>query len=413
MGIGGESSSAGDQSPMPAPAPEEDSGLEVVNIRGAKGIRFSVMTNLESSVEEFKLLVAQNCDIPANEMRLIYKGRILKDEQTLVSYGKFCVFFQFAIANVKKAGISCCFAVELEARISFVSCVEANQPVDMAHLLPRDTSANPMTNVPSSLHPDVEKVVNENPRLIKQLMNAPTIQALLDKPDLFRKVLLSNTLMQDIIYENPEIGEMMNDPVTFFQMLGTIRNPDLTREALRNIDLTKRKAETCPRKFSRLILRYQEVQHELLLNAIAMDYIESGKYDALQTRDDAPSYGPNTTPLPNPWTGEHQVMRYINQLQDSDVSGSSNEVLELQQSPQQATQESPQSSSSSDAQIFALPASASSIAVLPEEPYETELLQLREMGFLDTQENIRALIATDGDVDAAVKLLLKGKNKAL
>ncbi|CAN1196823.1 Ubiquitin domain-containing protein DSK2a [Linum perenne] len=378
MGIGGESSSAGDQSPTPAPAPEEDSGLVVVNIRGAKGIRFSMMTNLESTVEEFKLLVAQNCDIPANEMRLIYKGRILKDERTLVSYG-----------------------------------MEANQPVDMVHLLPRDTSANPMSNVPTSLHPDVEKVVNENPRLIKQLMNSPTIQSLLDKPDLFRKVLLSNTLMQEIINENPEIGEMMNDPVTFFQMLGTIRNPDLTREALRNIDLTKRKAETCPRKFSRLILRYQEVQHELLLNAIAMDYIESGKYDALQTRDDAPSYGPNTTPLPNPWTGEHQVMRYINQLQDSDVSGSSNEVLELQQSPQQATQESPQSSSSSDAQSFALPSSASSIAVLPEEPYETELTQLREMGFFDTQENIRALRATDGDVDAAVKLLLKGKNKAL
>ncbi|CAA2978278.1 ubiquitin domain-containing DSK2a-like [Olea europaea subsp. europaea] len=38
-------------------------------------------------VGEFKALLAQNCDVPVEQQRLIYKGRILKDDQTLVSYG--------------------------------------------------------------------------------------------------------------------------------------------------------------------------------------------------------------------------------------------------------------------------------------------------------------------------------------
>jgi ubiquilin len=44
--------------------------------------------------------------------------------------------------------------------------------------------------------------------------------------------------------------------------------------------------------------------------------------------------------------------------------------------------------------------------VPPEELYATQLLQLQEMGFFDTQENIRALIATAGNVHAAVERLL-------
>lgn len=42
----------------------------------------------------------------------------------------------------------------------------------------------------------------------------------------------------------------------------------------------------------------------------------------------------------------------------------------------------------------------------PEQLYASQLSQLQEMGFFDTQENIRALIATSGNVHAAVERLL-------
>ena len=44
--------------------------------------------------------------------------------------------------------------------------------------------------------------------------------------------------------------------------------------------------------------------------------------------------------------------------------------------------------------------------VPPEELYATQLSQLQEMGFYDTQDNIRALRATAGNVHAAVERLL-------
>lgn len=46
------------------------------------------------------------------------------------------------------------------------------------------------------------------------------------------------------------------------------------------------------------------------------------------------------------------------------------------------------------------------LIVPPEELYATQLLNLQEMGFMDPQENIQALIATTGNVYAAVERLL-------
>jgi ubiquilin len=44
--------------------------------------------------------------------------------------------------------------------------------------------------------------------------------------------------------------------------------------------------------------------------------------------------------------------------------------------------------------------------VLPEQLYAPQLSQLQEMGFLDAQENVHALIAVGGNVTTAVEWLL-------
>lgn len=72
------------------------SGNQVtVNIRCSNGSKFAVQVSLGNTVGSFKSLVAQQCDIPAEQQRLIYKGRILKDEQTLESYGKSIIIYLF------------------------------------------------------------------------------------------------------------------------------------------------------------------------------------------------------------------------------------------------------------------------------------------------------------------------------
>lgn len=49
----------------------------------------------------------------------------------------------------------------------------------------------------------------------------------------------------------------------------------------------------------------------------------------------------------------------------------------------------------------------------PEAAYASQLAQLRDMGFYDAQENLRALIATQGNVNAAVERLLAFNASAL
>uniref|UniRef100_J3LJM3 Ubiquitin-like domain-containing protein n=1 Tax=Oryza brachyantha TaxID=4533 RepID=J3LJM3_ORYBR len=58
-----------------------------LHIRCTNGSKFAVRADLGLSIGAFKAIVAENCDVPAPQQRLIYRGRILKDEQTLSSYG--------------------------------------------------------------------------------------------------------------------------------------------------------------------------------------------------------------------------------------------------------------------------------------------------------------------------------------
>lgn len=72
----------------------ESNGGEAVkvNIRCSNGSKFSVDIDLESTVESFKAVLSEKCEIPSEQQRLIYKGRILKDDQTLKSYGTVLSF---------------------------------------------------------------------------------------------------------------------------------------------------------------------------------------------------------------------------------------------------------------------------------------------------------------------------------
>lgn len=58
-----------------------------LHIRCTNASKFTVRADLGATVGAFKAIVADSCDVPAPQQRLIYKGRILKDEQTLASYG--------------------------------------------------------------------------------------------------------------------------------------------------------------------------------------------------------------------------------------------------------------------------------------------------------------------------------------
>ncbi|GLT70631.1 hypothetical protein SLA2020_426960 [Shorea laevis] len=354
--------------------------------------------------------------------------------------------------------------------------------------------------------------------MMREIMNMPAIQGLMNNPDLMRSLIMSNPQMREIIDRNPELAHVLNDPGILRQTIEAARNPELMREMMRNTDRAMSNIESSPEGFNMLRRMYENVQ-EPFLNATTMggntgNDLGSNPFAALLANQGLSS--PNTNPLPNPWnTGGgtqttttrpnpagdtrapgvgglggiglpdmenmfngtsdasllnqflqnpavSQMMQsllsnpqYMNQIlslnpqlrgmvdmnpqlremmQNPDLlrqltnPETMQQMLALQQSlmsrlnQRQSTQDGAQTGGTTGGtpnnaalelmmnMFGGLGAGSLSVPsnpdVPPEELYATQLSQLQEMGFFDTQENIRALRATAGNVHAAVERLL-------
>ncbi|KAL6561018.1 hypothetical protein OROGR_003808 [Orobanche gracilis] len=527
-----------------------------VNIRFTNSSKFSVKTNLQSTVAEFKVLLAQHSDVAAGQQRLIYKGRILKDDQTLISYGLQAdhtvhMVRGFAPAVTTPSAVPASAAntqsVPAATQVGSTNTVGAGVASPFAGL---DLSAFGGTGGASGLFgaglPEFEQMqqLTQNPNMMREIMNMPAIQSVMNNPEIMRSLIMSNPQMREIIDRNPELGHVLNDPSILRQTLEAARNPELMREMMRNTDRAMSNIESSPEGFNMLRRMYENVQ-EPFLNATttggggAAADAGSNPFAALlgnqsgnQTREgpdlstDGPEATPGTTipnsnPLPNPWsntgnsrtnnaattnpTGDARIPsiagvgglghpelghmgmsdpsafsqflqnpaitqmmqsylndpQYMNRLlglhpQFRNMVDANPQLRDMMQNPeflreltspatmqqmmalqlQRAQLSRPQSNlceASTEAEgsqsgqgragvqnnmgldllmnMFGGLGAGGLTApntpnVPPEELYATQLSQLQEMGFFDTQENIRALQATSGNVHAAVERLL-------
>ncbi|KAL6531926.1 Ubiquitin domain-containing protein DSK2b [Orobanche minor] len=522
-----------------------------VNIRFTNSSRFSVKTNLHSTVAEFKVLLAQHSDVPAGQQRLIYKGRILKDDQTLISYG---LQADHTVHMVRGFAPAVTTPSAVPASAANTQSVPAATQVGSTNTVGAGGVASPFagldlgafggTGGASGLFgaglPEFEQMqqqLTQNPNMMREIMNMPAIQSVMNNPEIMRSLIMSNPQMREIIDRNPELGHVLNDPSILRQTLEAARNPELMREMMRNTDRAMSNIESSPEGFNMLRRMYENVQ-EPFLNASTMGGggaatdAGSNPFAALlgnqsgnQTRGPNLSTAgpeatpgttiPNSNPLPNPWsntgstrtnnaattnpTGDARIPsiagvgglghpewermgmpdpsafsqlmqnpaitqmmqsylsdpQYMNrilglnpqfrsmldanpQLRDmlqnpeflreltSPATMQQMMALQLQRaqlSPQQSNLEGSQSGGQGRAGVqnnmgldllmnmFGGLGAGGLTApnapdVPPEELYATQLSQLQEMGFFDTQENIRALRATSGNVHAAVERLL-------
>ncbi|KAL9141750.1 hypothetical protein ABFS82_14G124800 [Erythranthe guttata] len=519
-----------------------------VNIRCSNGSKFSVNTSLELTVADFKGLLAQNCDVTAEQQRLIYKGRILKDDQTLVSYGLQADHTVHMVRGFTSAATPPSAAPASAGNTNSVPAVTPGGSPGVAGVAGAGASLFPGLNLgalggagASGLFgaglPEFDQMqqqLTQNPNMMRDIMNMPAIQSLMNNPEIMRSLIMSNPQMREVIERNPELGHILNDPSILRQTLEATRNPELMREMMRNTDRAMSNIESSPEGFNMLRRMYENVQ-EPLLNATNMGGGAAtdagsnpfaallGNQGGTQTRDGSNVSGgpemtnettvPNSNPLPNPWgnTGGSQTNNATRSIPTGDaripsVAGlgglglpelermgmpDSSAFSQLLQNPAiaQMTQSllsdpqymeqimglNPQYRSMLDSnpqlremmqnpeilreltspstmqQMMALQQQLSQLGgqqptldgsqtgqgrgtqnnaglsmlmnmfgglgaggglnvpnASNEELYATQLSQLREMGFFDTQENIRALRATSGNVHAAVERLLGG-----
>ncbi|GMJ00642.1 hypothetical protein like AT2G17200 [Hibiscus trionum] len=313
----------------------EEEGV-MVNVRCSNGTKFTVRTKLNSTVGVFKVVLAQNCDIPADQQRLIYKGRILKDDQTLQSYGLQAdhtvhMVRGFAPSSSPRPPAATSNVGTPDTTPGVVRGVGSNEGAGIgASLFP---GPNPLGGNGGSFGlfgsglPEFEQVqqqLTQNPNMMREIMNTPSIQSLVNNPELMRTLIMSNPQMREIIDRNPELGHILNDPSILRQTLEAARNPELMREMMRNTDRAMSNIESSPEGFNMLRRMYENVQ-EPFLHATTLagnngNNPGSNPFTALlgnqggsQARDltintsvtgserTQGQTSPNTNPLPNPW----------------------------------------------------------------------------------------------------------------
>lgn len=165
--------------------------------------------------------------------------------------------------------------------------------------------------------------VTRNPNLLREVMNMPAAQSLMNNPDLMRNMIMSNPQMREIIDRNPSLAHILNDSGTLRQTLEAARNPELMREMMRNTDRAMSNIESSPEGFNMLRRMYETVQEPFLnaatLGADVSNDMASSPFTALlgghgsgsEQNQNLNSNGtvlnstnmqaPNTAPLPNPW----------------------------------------------------------------------------------------------------------------
>ncbi|KAM0926876.1 hypothetical protein ACQ4PT_003049 [Festuca glaucescens] len=155
-----------DDGKSPAPG-----AVATLTIRWATGGKFTVLADLGSTVGMFKEIVTKSCYVPAPRQCLIYKGRILKDEQTLKSYG---VETDHTIHLVRESGDS-------------PQLITPSHSGGFRGLLSGHRSTGGASSL-GSFWDHVEHFVRQNPNLQKDIENMPMLLKVLNSPEIQRNI---------------------------------------------------------------------------------------------------------------------------------------------------------------------------------------------------------------------------------
>ncbi|CAG8470994.1 5446_t:CDS:10 [Ambispora leptoticha] len=271
----------------------------VVSFRPSNGKLFDCSFDpSQMTVLQLKEKLARETNIPADSMRLVYSGRILKDEDMVDSYG---VKEGHTIHVVRGAANQ---AAEQAAANSSSSGGASRYATPSTSSSPASSSSvNPFSNPP----PTRQLGSNSNnfeQDLMRGMMNSPMMRQILSNPEIVRSMVMQNPTMRQMIERNPEIGHIINDPSFIRQTMDMARNPELMREMMRNNDRALANLETIPGGFNHLRRMYHTLQEPLESAGRHSDNSSEAANQRLaqMLNVESPPEGQiNSTPLPNPW----------------------------------------------------------------------------------------------------------------
>eukprot|EP01039_Chlorochromonas_danica_P002826 gene2826-3081_t len=277
-----------------------------LTIKCSNADKATVVIGSTATVLELKEKISESLSVPASQQRLIYKGRVLKDELTLDHYD---VQDGHAVHMVKSAGATTAPAAPAATTATSSSALPGrpSPPNGNAAFDPYSMGFGFPPGGLGALGgmPDVNRMQEQlmrNPEVMNQIMNSPMMENLMNNPDLLRNTMLNNPQMQAMLDANPHIRHMLNDPAVLRQSMEMMRNPNAMREMMRSQDLAMSQLENLPGGFNALRRMYEDVQEPMM---------EAQQQSMLNNTPQPPSNsaapsanggsGPTNSAIPNPW----------------------------------------------------------------------------------------------------------------
>ena len=172
-----------------------------LTIKCSNASQTTVVIEPSATVLDLKIKISEVLSVSSSQQRLIYKGRVLKDDSTLRDYD---IQDGHTVHMVKGAAPS--------ASVTPPPAFSAPPPTanPLGALFGNSTiggaAGNPLDT--SRMHEQLLR----NPEMMQQIMSSPMMENLLNNPDMIRNMMMNNPQMQQLMDSNPEMRHILNDP---------------------------------------------------------------------------------------------------------------------------------------------------------------------------------------------------------
>ncbi|UKK00861.2 ubiquitin-related chaperonin [Theileria orientalis] len=357
-----------------------------ITIKVSGGDTFTLEVEPEMTVLQLKEKCAEKADATPDKQRLIFKGRIIKDDESL------------SALNVEDGN-----TIHL-VRSGFKPASATPQPAPTtAQTAPQPAAqTNPMATgaagqnaygygnnmfgsdfVSQFLQNPGDGLGELNPQSAAALLESPFVQEMMTQissnPDLLRTLIQSSPYLQPMM-QNPVFAQMLNNP----ELLRTLMRPGMLQAGLQMHQAMQQSNLNFP--------NVNPNQGDNLFGGFPMQPAGATQPGATPQ--------PGTTPLfpagqtaPTTQPGVANPASAGAGASGPGVGGFSNPFAAFASGYTDGLRAGALGATTADTRP-------------PEERFSSQLQSLQEMGFIDQAANVQALLATNGDISAAIARLL-------
>lgn len=366
---------------------EEASQIQI-NVKGPNELKLQITIGSDKSVLELKQAIAEKSDVEAERQRLIYSGRVLKDEDVLSVYK---IQSSHTIHMVKGVARSAAAAAAPPAPQALPTMQTGQNPLDPLTQLNSHRGFGAMAGV----NPFSDMGVNHNdPNMLQTMMNSPQFMqqmtSLMSNPAVLDQIIASNPQLANMgpqvreVFQSERFRELVSNPErlqSMLQMASSLQGSDNPFGALGGGmggmgGMGGFPAPGVP----------GNANSTNPADSTASDGSTAGGTGALPT-------GVPPFPGMDPAFMQQLLMGGLGGGGFGSPGGAAGAGGGLGGLGGFGAPQTP-----------AVPADTRS----PEERFQVQLQQLNDMGFSNGQQNVRALLATGGNVHAAIEYILGG-----